>query len=168
MEKIKERNFKFFLIPIVALWSAAILTCLLTLILPMAGVIVSFITTPISVVAPIFALVYGHYFYYRLSLDINAVCKGDGQESESYLSSLALTLLTFGAYKIYWIYKLGTRLRANAPRYGFKMYETGKDIAILTSLSFGYLGIVELIKNMNRIAKIYNKNGLPETIGGVQ
>lgn len=56
----------------------------------------------------------------------------------------------------------------NAPRYGYKMLETGKDIAVLDTFSFGYVAAWELIKNMNRIAKVYNQNGLAEVVGGVQ
>ena len=83
--------------------------------------------------------IYRTYFYYQLSLDVNAVCKGDGQESESYLLSCVLNTLTGGLYGIYWIYKLAQRLRANAPRYGFKMMETGKDIAVMGTFSFGFI-----------------------------
>lgn len=111
---------------------------------------------------------YRLYFYYRLSLDVNTVCEGDGQESESYVVAFVLNLLTFGLYHIYWIYKLAKRMRANAPRYGFKMLETGKDIAVLDALSFGYIAAWELIKNMNRMAAVYNQTGLAAVVGGVQ
>ncbi len=121
--------------------------------------------------AVLFALLssnmYRVYFYYRLSLDINTVCEGDGQENESSLIAAVLSSLTLGLYNVYWIYKLTQRLRANAPRYGFKMQETGKEIAVLHSLSFGYIAAWELIKNMNKVAKVYNQNGLAE-VGGAQ
>ena len=82
--------------------------------------------------------------------------------------SFVLSTLTFGLYHIYWIYKLAQRMRANAPRYGFKMLETGKDIAVLDAFSFGFISAWELIKNMNRMAKVYNQSGVPEVVGGVQ
>ena len=106
---------------------------------------------------------YRMYFYYQLSLDINAICEGDGEESESYLLALTLSFLTLGFYRLYWTYKLAKRLRANAPRYGYKMLETGKDIVILNAFSFGFIGAWELIKYMNRISTVYNVNGLAET-----
>lgn len=112
--------------------------------------------------------IYPLYFYYKLSLDINSVCKGDGQESESYLIAVVLSLITLGAYKVYWVYKLAQRLRVNAPRYDFKIVETGKDIAVLDACSFGYISTWEFIKNLNKIAKKYNQSGLPEIVGGVQ
>ena len=98
--------------------------------------------------------IYRIYFYYRLSLDINAVCEGDGQESESYILAAVLSTLTFGLYEIYWTYKLAQRLRANTPRYGFKMLETGKEIAVLSFFSFGFIAAWELIKNTNRVARV--------------
>lgn len=112
---------------------------------------------------------YRVYFYYKLSLDIDAVCKGDGKGSESYLAAAVLGWLTFGLYQLYWAYKLAQRLRVNTPRYGFKMLETGKDIVILDAFSNGYLAAWELIKNINRISKVYNQAGLADVnAGGIQ
>ena len=107
---------------------------------------------------------YRSYFYYKLSLDINTVCEGDGKESESYLFAAVLGWLTFGIYHLYWTYKLAQRLRVNAPRYGFKMIETGKDIVILDVFSNGYIAAWELIKTINRVSKVFNQNGLPALI----
>ena len=112
--------------------------------------------------------VYHVYFYYKLSIDVDKVCAGDGVKCESYMVAVVLSTVTLGLYNIYWTYKLGQRLRVNAPRYGFKMLESGKDLAVLSLFSFGYISAWELIKNMNRIGKVYNQSGLPEIAGGVQ
>ena len=114
------------------------------------------------------ANLYRIYFYYQLSVDVNSVCKGDGLESDNYVIAMVLSALTFGIYGWYWLYKLGQRMRANAPRYGFKMLETGKEIVVLNVLSFGFVGAWELIKNMNRFAQVYNQTGLAQQVGGVQ
>lgn len=112
---------------------------------------------------------YRLYFYYRLSLDINALCEGDGEETESFLISVLLSMATFGLYRVYWVYRLAKRLRANAPRYGYKMLETGKEIAALDMISFGFISAWELIKYTNRLASVYNSYGLAGLIdGGVQ
>ena len=108
------------------------------------------------------------YFNYRLSLDINAVCEGDGVENESSLLAAVLSTITFGLYNYYWTYKMAQRLRANAPRYGFKMTVTGKEIVALGLFSLNYISTYEMIKNINRVASVYNKTGLPEVVGGVQ
>lgn len=103
--------------------------------------------------------IYRLYFYYKLSLDVNAVCEDDGKETESYLIATILGILTFGLYFRYWEYKLAQRLCANAPRYGFKMAETGKDIVVLGVFSAGYISGWELIKNINKIGEVYNQYG---------
>ena len=168
MESIKERKFNMFVVPIIVAVSALVLNLFIVLFSPAAGIIASIVLGAVVVGALLFRLVYGCYFMYRLSLDVNAVCKGDGAESESYAIAFVLNFLTFGIYELYWIYKLGTRLKVNAPRYGYKMYETGKDFVILDVVCFGLIGKYELIKNMNRIGYVYNQKGLPETVGGVQ
>lgn len=112
--------------------------------------------------------IYHLYFYYQLSNDINAVCKGDGMETESFLWAFVFFTITLGFYRVYWVYKIAKRLRANAPRYGFKISMTAKEMAALDLFSLGYVSAWELIKNMNRIAKIYNQSGLPQEVGGVQ
>ena len=110
--------------------------------------------------------IYRIHFFYSLSLDVDSVCRGDGRESGSYVAAAALGTLTFGLYDIYWTYKIGQRLHANAPRYGFKMIETGKDIALLHAFSFGFVSAYELLKNMNKIAKVYNQFGAKGLNGG--
>ncbi len=167
MEKIQERNFKLFTVPAIIAISV-LLAGLPIALIPVVGAIIYIVLAVAALASALFLLVYDMYFFYRLSMDINAVCEGDGEENESYITAYALSLITLGIYKVYWIYKLAKRLKANAPRYGFKIAESGKDIAILTSLSFGYIGIWELIKNMNKIAKVYNQTGLAEVVGGVQ
>lgn len=110
---------------------------------------------------------YRLYYYYRLSLDINEVCKGDGCETDSFLSAAILGALTLGLYFIYWKYKVAQRLKANSPRYGFKTQVGGKDIIIMDLLTFGIVSTYELTKTMNKIAPVYNEYGLAD-LGGVE
>ena len=81
---------------------------------------------------------------------------------------MALDTVTFGVYGLYWVYKVGQRLQANAPRYGFKMVVGGKEILVLDILSVGWISAWEFVRNMNKIAKVYNQQGLPEVVGGVR
>lgn len=166
MEKIQERNFKF-------LWYPALIG-VLSVILCAGCAALGFIMFPLYFVAIalaiaplgcfLFSLVYKIYFYYQLSLDINEVCKGDGVENKSYLFVLALNTVTLGIYGKYWIYKMAQRLQANAPRYGFKMIVGGKEMVVLDIFSAGWISAWEFVKNMNRIAEVYNN----EITGGVQ
>ena len=176
MEKIRQRSMAAFILS--SLINAGIGSAF-GLILAIIAIIINggnnafgillSMTLSWTLIVSLFASnMYRVYFYYRLSLDIDAVCEGDGKESESYVTALFFGIVTLGIYNIYWTYKLAQRLRANAPRYGFKMLETGKDIAILSILSFGFIGAWELMKYMNRIAKVYSEGGLPEIVGGAQ
>lgn len=177
MEKINERNMTTF-----------VLSSLLNLGIGLGfGLIVGIIATIatngdipqitmllvpacIALVVDLFTTnLYRIYFNYRISLDINAMCEGDGEENESYLSAVVLSLATFGIYRIYWTYKLAKRLRANAPRYGFKMLVTGKEVAALDLVCFGYIAAYELIKHTNMAAAVYNEKGLADVSeGGIQ
>lgn len=167
MEKISERSLKWLWLPQVLCVPLFALTIFFAM-LPPVGVFfaVVCILGGIGLLAAL--LVYRVYFYYQLSLDIDAVCEGDGCESKSYLFVFALNMATFGIYGKYWIYKVAQRLQANAPRYGFKMIVGGKEILALDILSNGWISAWEFVKNMNRIAKVYNQSGLPDVMGGVQ
>lgn len=164
MEKIKERSLLYLWLPLVLVVPASLLGALLALI-PVVGWILGavLIVTPI-----VFKLVYDFYFYYQLSLDVDAVCEGDGCETKSYLYVYALNAVTFGIYGKFWIYKMAQRLKVNAPRYGFKMIIGGKEMLVLDLFSGGWISAWEFVRHMNRIAKVYNQQGLPNFEGGVQ
>lgn len=167
MEKIRERSLKWLWLPQV-IFVPALFLAYLFLFVPEIGWVFSALCFLAAVAFIAISLIYKFYFYYQLSLDINAVCEGDGVESKSYLFVYALNAVTFGIYGKYWIYKLGQRLQANAPRYGFKMVIGGKDFLVLDLFSNGWISAWEFVRNMNRIAKVYNQTGLPEIEGGAQ
>lgn len=164
MEKIKERNFMYLWLPKVLVFPAAIVGILFALI-PFIGWVISVALILIPIV---FGIIYNFYFYYQLSLDIDKVCEGDGYETKSYLYVLALNSATFGIYGKYWVYKAAQRLQANAPRYGFKMIVGGREMVALDLFSSGWISAWEFTRNMNKIAKVYNQQGLPAFEGGAQ
>lgn len=168
MEKIKTRDFRLFWWPqLIAV--LAIVASLLFCWIPIVNIAVIIVACLVILGATIFVAVYRFYFYYQLSLDINAVCEGDGLESPSYLYVAVLNGLTFGIYGWFWIYKVAQRLQANAPRYGFKMVIGGKEMLVLDKLSFGWISAWEFVRNMNAFAKEYNKSqGVPEMVGGAR
>ncbi len=160
MEKIQKRELKWLWLPYVLMIPASIIGGILGLI-PIAGIVFAAIFGVVTMVLGLMGTIYKIYFYYQLSLDVNAVCKGDGAENKSYLYVLALNVVTFGIYGRYWVYKIGQRLQANAPRYGFKMIVGGKELVVLDLLSFGWISAWELVKNMNKFAGVYNIDGVP-------
>lgn len=176
MEKIKHRSMATFVLSTLINIGIGFVVGLIIAIFAIIGDDGMFAgyhlyTNIISCIAIFFlfaANIYRVYFYYRLSLDVNAVCEGDGQETESYITAFVLGVLTCGIYNLYWTYKMAQRLKANAPRYGIKMLESGKDIVILNTFSFGFIGVWELTKYMNRISRVYNQNGLADVAGGAK
>ena len=168
MEKIKIRDFRLFWMPQVVVALAALLTVMFIWI-PLIGIAVSLVASLAIAAAGVFSMIYRLYFYYQLSMDVNAVCEGDGLETPGFLFVAALHMITFGLYSKFWIYKLGQRLQANAPRYGFKMVIGGKELVILDILSAGWISAWEFVRNMNQFAKEYNRTiGAQEMVGGVQ
>lgn len=177
MEKIKKRSFRYYCAAPVLLSVSLVVAAVAALLwnIPAFGKFLGIIFGVIaclgllaSIAAAIFLIVYRVYFYYQLSLDVNAVCEGDGLETKSYLYVMALNAVTFGIYGKYWIYKTAQRLQANAPRYGFKMIPGGKEVLVLDLFSGGLISTWEFVRNMNKIAKIYNEQGVPANVGGVQ
>ena len=168
MEKIKTREFKLFWGPQLVIGLASLVTGLFAFI-PLLNIVVALLAGLASLACGVFVIVYRAYFFYQLSLDINAVCEGDGLETPSYLYVAVLNSLTFGIYGLYWVYKVAQRLQANAPRYGFKMVIGGKEMVILDTLTLGWISTWEFVRNMNKFAKVYNQNaGVPEMVGGAQ
>lgn len=167
MEKIKERSLKWLWLP-QALIIPTVGVGMLFIWIPVINIIVFSLCSLAVMGLLAIAMIYNFYFYYQLSLDIDAVCEGDGVETKSYLFVYALSAVTFGIYGLYWIYKMGQRLQVNAPRYGFKMVIGGKEFLALCLFSGGWISAWEFVRNMNRIAKVYNQTGLPEVVGGVQ
>ncbi len=165
MEKIRERNMTVFVASAllnagIGLIAGLLVGIIQAVSLHEATLILAYMLLGTLIFAFASINLYHLYFFYRLSLDVNAVCEGDGKESGSFLVTAVLSVLTLGIYELIWLYRIGQRLKINAPRYGFKIVEGGKEIVVLNTLSFGYIGTWELIKNMNRIANVYNRMGL--------
>lgn len=103
--------------------------------------------------------IYKIYFYYCLARDINTMCEGDGQETPNYLIACLIGGATLGLYYKYWLYQTGQRLHINAPRYGYKMVETGWDVLGLSIIpGVGVLSTYVLVKNVNKMAEFYNRS----------
>lgn len=107
--------------------------------------------------------IYGIYFWYMYTEDINTACEGDGNESPNYIIVILLSIITCGIYEFYWFYKQGNRLWAIAQnRYNFTIQENGTTVLLwmlLGALLCGigtFIAMHILIKNMNSVAIAYN------------
>jgi len=108
--------------------------------------------------------IYGIYFWYCYTNDMNTVCQGDGKDSPNYIVVLLLSMVTFGIYGIWWFYTQGNRLQSVAPKYNLSFQENGT--TVLMWMIFGsflcgigtFVALHILIKNMNAIGFKYNVN----------
>ena len=106
--------------------------------------------------------IYGIVFWYNYTDDLNTVCNGDGKQTRNYLITLLLSIITCGIYYWIWVYGVGNRLSANAPRYGNRFTEDGTTVLlwmIIGSLLCGFGTLYAqyiLVKNMNILAEQYN------------
>lgn len=168
MEKIKKRSMLWLWLPQVI--AAGVLAIGLPInIIPIIGWILYLaIFGSLAGVMLGLGLIYQMYFYYQLSLDINAVCEGDGLETKSYLYVLLFNTFTFGIYGKYWLFKAAQRLQVNAPRYGFKMIIGGMEMVVLDLVSNGWISAWEFVRNMNRFAVGFNTNEGPMELGGAK
>lgn len=118
----------------------------------LAYILLSFITCGI----------YGFYFIYNLSQDINVACRDDGERTPGLGTYIILSFFTCGIYSLYWEYKIGNRIQANSYRYDLNIQENGTSIlmwrifgSIICFLG-SFVGTNILLKNANAICKAYN------------
>lgn len=93
---------------------------------------------------------------------MNIMCSGDGENTPGLAAYIALSIVTCGIYNLWWVYKIGNRLAANAPRYGMQFQENGTTVLmwyIIGILLCGlgpWIGMYIIIKNTNMLAAAYN------------
>ena len=168
MEKIKKRSMLWLWLPQVIAAGCIAVGGLFALI-PVLGILIfAPIFSALATISFMIGVIYQVYFYYQLSLDINAICEGDGLETKSYLYVLVFNTFTFGIYGKYWLFKAAQRLQANAPRYGFKMIIGGMEMVVLDLVSAGWISAWEFVRNMNRFAAGFNSNNGPIELGGAK
>ena len=90
------------------------------------------------------------------------VAEIDGDSTPGLAAFILLSFVTCGFYALYWYYKIGNRLQANAPRYGLMFQENGTTVLmwqIVGALLCGLGPIFAMniiIKNTNAMATAYN------------
>lgn len=105
---------------------------------------------------------YSLYFKYKLAIDVNIICEGDGKETAGLLKLILLSLVTCGIYAWIWDYSLGNRLAENAPRYGLQFHENGTSVLLWEIFGIVLCGVGPfvamniIINNMNALANAYN------------
>ena len=107
--------------------------------------------------------IYPIYFWYQYVIDVNKVCKDDGDDTLNFILMALLSSITFGIYYFFWVYKLGNRLKFNGERYGIILEKDGNSLVLWSTfgcLLFGmgpFIASYHMIHNLNKVAAEYNK-----------
>ena len=105
--------------------------------------------------------IYGYYYYYVMTRDINKMVGNDGKGTEPAMVVL-LSIVTAGFYDIYWYYNNGNRIQRTAQVNGVPCEENGNTYLLWYLVGMLVCGIGPLvamyflIKNFNLLADAYN------------
>lgn len=106
--------------------------------------------------------IYRYIALHEMAEDMNAICRGDEDETPGIVVFIILSWLTAGLYSAWWIYRLGNRLQRNAPRYGLSFKQNGTTLLIwsyagcLLCCIGPFVADYILIKNTNALGAAYN------------
>ncbi len=106
--------------------------------------------------------IYDFYMLHCIIQDVNITCAGDGKQTKGILEYIVFGMLTCGIYDYIWLYNLGNRMQANAPRYGMNFQEGGTAILLWYVIGVWLCGIGPfvamyiVIKNSNALNAAYN------------
>jgi len=106
--------------------------------------------------------IYDFYMLHCIIQDVNITCAGDGKQTKGLLEYIVFGMLTCGIYDYIWLYNLGNRMQANAPRYGMNFQEGGTAILLWYVIGVWLCGIGPfvamyiVIKNSNALNAAYN------------
>lgn len=102
--------------------------------------------------------IYGLFFWYGWTKDVNKVCDGDDEDSANFVLVLLLDIFSFGIYIWVWNYKMAERLYQRAPSYGAEVKHGGLFIILLKFIyPIGtFVSDAFRIKYLNELAAGYN------------
>lgn len=105
--------------------------------------------------------IYGIFFIYGVTKDINQMAGEDGKQTDPTLVVI-LWLVTCGIYPLIWYYTQGNRLQNMGRNNGVQIDENGTTYLVWTLVGSLLAGIGPLvaqylmIQNFNRLARSYN------------
>ena len=69
--------------------------------------------------------IYGIFFWYKWTKDLNKLCAGDDKDSANYLLVVLLNIFSLGIYSPIWNYQMAERLYQKAGDYGVEIKHGG-------------------------------------------
>ncbi len=111
--------------------------------------------------------IYAFYLFYRLANDVNVLCRDTGRKTTSAWVYLLLSLVTCGAYAIFWWYRIGDMLARQVRTRDLHSDITGGYVMISFILGYfltpmvSWVGLYKVYTTVNELADDYNANVLP-------
>lgn len=99
--------------------------------------------------------VYGLFFWYRWTENINTICNGDGKDSANYVLVYILDWFSLGIYSLIWNASMGERMYQKANEYGIELKHGGMFI-LIWRIFCPLVASIFKITYANRLVDAYN------------
>ncbi len=99
--------------------------------------------------------IYGIFFWYRWTEEVNILCADDDKDSANYLLVAILCLFTCGIYALVWNYQMAERIYQKAPDYGVEVKHGGVFV-MLWRLFLPLVSSICKISYVNKLIAAYN------------
>ncbi len=106
--------------------------------------------------------IYAIYWGYKLTKDINKLCKDKMKPLPNYFLVIFLSVITLGIYGAYWSYQVAKRLYEISPVYGVEVKEKPHFMLLMNELGMSIVGgtsifwVSYICNNMNILRMPYN------------
>lgn len=98
--------------------------------------------------------IYGIFFWYKWTEDVNKLCDGDDKDSANYMLMLILDVMSLGISVLVWNYKMGERLYQKAADYGVELKHGGAFVMLCRFIPL--VSSIFKISYINKLAAAYN------------
>ena len=98
--------------------------------------------------------IYGIFFWYKWTEDVNKICDGDDKDSANYILILILNAFSLGINILVWYYQMAERLYQKAGDYGVELKHGGMFVMLLHFIPF--VSSVLKISYINKFVDAYN------------
>ena len=99
--------------------------------------------------------IYGIFFWYRWTENVNTICKDDEKDSANYLLVYILDWFSCGIYTLAWNYQQSERLYQAASKYGVTINQGGLFTVLLRIFCSPVAHAFKII-NANKLIDAYN------------
>lgn len=98
--------------------------------------------------------IYGIFFWYKWTEDVNKICDGDDKDSANYLLILILDVFSLGISVLVWNYQMAERLYQKAGDYGIELKHGGMFVMLCRFIPL--VSSIFKISYINKFVDAYN------------